>query len=74
MVGVPCLLYGLGGGLPTSLPNGHQLHRFLAQPITDSDVLRGISLVCWALWALFAVAVVSEAVAYIRQRPSPSQA
>jgi DNA-binding SARP family transcriptional activator len=73
VAGVPWLLYALGGGLPTSLPNSHQVHRFLGQPITDTAILRAVSIMCWAAWTLFAVAVAAEAVAYLRGRPSPAQ-
>ena len=63
VAGVPLLLYSLGGGLPTSLPSGHQVHSFFAQPITDTAIVRGVSFVCWAIWALFAIAVITEAAA-----------
>ena len=73
VAGVPLFLYSLGGGLPTSLPSAHQVHNFLGQPITDTAIVRGVSFVCWAIWALFVIAVLSEVAAYIRQRPSPSE-
>jgi DNA-binding SARP family transcriptional activator len=73
VVGVPLLLYSLGGGLPTSLPSAHQVHNFFGQPITDTAIVRGVSFVCWAVWVLFVVAVVTEAAAWVRQRPSPSE-
>ena len=72
-MGVPLLLYSLGGGLPTSLPSAHQVHSFLGQPITDTAIVRGVSFVCWAIWALFVIAVITEAAAWVRKRPSPSE-
>jgi hypothetical protein len=71
VVAVPVILYGFGGGLPTRLPSADQVHHFVGQPITDTAVLRGVSLIAWALWALFVAAVAVEAVAYARHRPSP---
>ena len=73
VAGVPLLLYSLGGGLPTSLPSAHQVHNFLGQPITDTAIVRGVSFVCWAIWALFVIAVLTEVAAWVRQRPSPSE-
>ena len=73
VAGVPLLLYSLGGGLPTSLPSAHQVHNFLGQPITDTAIVRGASFVCWAIWALFVIAVITEAAAWVRKRPSPSE-
>jgi DNA-binding SARP family transcriptional activator len=72
VAGVPVLLYRLGGGLPTGLPSGHQAATFLGQPIADHAVLRGLSLACWALWALFLLAICTEATAWARHRPGPS--
>jgi DNA-binding SARP family transcriptional activator len=71
-VGVPVLLNGLGGGLPTGLPSSHQAATFLGRPLTDSAILRAVSLVCWTVWLLFVAAVAAETVAWIRQRPGPS--
>lgn len=71
-VGVPVLLYGLGGGLPTGLPSSHQASTFLGRPLTDSAILRAVSLVCWAVWLLFVAAVVAETLAWVRERPGPS--
>lgn len=72
VAGVPILLYGLGGGLPSRVPNAHQAKSFLGRPLADSDLLRGLSLICWAVWALFVVALAAEAVAWARHRPGPS--
>jgi DNA-binding SARP family transcriptional activator len=71
-VGVPVLLYGLGGGLPTGLPSSHQAATFLGRPLTDSAILRAVSLVCWAVWLLFVAAVAAETIAWVRERPGPS--
>lgn len=71
-VGVPVMLYGLGGGLPTGLPSSHQASTFLGRPLTDSAILRAVSLVCWAVWLLFVAAVAAETVAWVRERPGPS--
>jgi hypothetical protein len=73
VAGVPLFLYTLGGGLPTSMPSAHQVHNFLGQPITDTAIVRAVSFVCWAIWALFVIAVLSEVAAWVRQRPSPSE-
>ena len=73
VAGMPWVLYSLGGGLPVSLPDAHQVHRFVGQPITDTALLRAISLVCWAVWALFVAAVAAEAAAWLRASPGPSQ-
>lgn len=72
VAGVPLLLYGLGGALPTGLPSAHQTTTFLGRPLADNDVLRGLSLVCWAVWFLFVIALVAEAIAWAQQRPGPS--
>ena len=72
LVGVPILLYGLGGGLPTGLPSSHQAATFLGRPLTDGAIQRAVSLVCWAVWLLFAAAVAAETVAWVRERPGPS--
>ena len=73
VAGVPWLLYALGGGLPTNLPNAHQVHRFVGQPITDTALLRAVSLVCWAVWALFVAAFAAEAAASATRTSTPSQ-
>ena len=72
VAGVPWLLYALGGGLPTTTPGIHRVGSFLGRPLTDSAVLRGVSLVCWAVWLLFVAALVAEAAAWARARPGPA--
>ena len=72
VAGVPWFLYALGGGLPTSAPSAHQVGNFLGQPITDTAILRGVSLTCWIVWALFVAALGTEALAWVRDRPGPS--
>lgn len=72
VAGVPWFLYTHGGGLPTTTPSMHKVGSFLGQPISDSAILRGVSLVCWALWLLFVTAVAAEANAWARTRPGPA--
>jgi DNA-binding SARP family transcriptional activator len=70
--GVPWFLYHLGGGLPTTTPSVHKVGSFLGQPITDTAILRGVSLLCWVVWLLFIAAVATEAAAWVRARPGPA--
>ena len=72
VAGVPWFLYALGGGLPTTAPSIHRVGTFLRQPITNSTILRGVSLVCWAVWLLFVTALAAEATAWARVRPGPA--
>lgn len=72
VAGVPLLLYALGGALPSEVPSAHQTMAFLGRPLANNDLLRGLSLICWAAWALFVIAVAAEALAWIQHRPGPS--
>ncbi|HLY81406.1 MAG TPA: hypothetical protein VKQ71_00400, partial [Acidimicrobiales bacterium] len=64
-VGVPVALDDLGAGLPTRLPSGHGVVNAFGQHLSDSVLLRGASLACWCVWALFIAAVVLEVLACI---------
>jgi DNA-binding SARP family transcriptional activator len=60
LAGVPAGLVALGQGLPTTLPSAHAVSSWWRSPVTDSSLLRGVTLVCWLVWGLFVVAVLVE--------------
>ncbi len=63
IVGIPWALLALGESLPTSLPSPHDVAAWAGHPITDSALLRVLGLLCWAIWALFAIAIAIEVTA-----------
>jgi DNA-binding SARP family transcriptional activator len=60
LVGVPVTLASLGQGPPGGLPSWHAMSRGLAHSVTDTTLLRAAALLCWLVWALFALAVLLE--------------
>jgi DNA-binding SARP family transcriptional activator len=72
LAGIPVVLVVVSGPPPTHLPAGHQVMSALSRPVSDAGVLRAVAVAGWALWALFAVAVITELVAVARHRPSPA--
>jgi DNA-binding SARP family transcriptional activator len=68
--GIPGALVVLGEGLPTSLPSGRAVSDWAGRPLTDGALLRAVGLVCWAVWALFVVALVVEIVGQLGHRPT----
>lgn len=60
LLGVPVGLIELGQGLPAAGISWQQLGDGLHRPTSDGTLLRVVGLLCWLLWAAFAVAVVIE--------------
>ena len=65
LVGVPAALIALGGGPASVVSSGRGILSGLRGPLTDSALLQAASLLCWLLWALFALAVVTELVRHV---------
>lgn len=73
VAGLPMGLYRFGGQwLPKTVPTLAQARDALGHPVSDGAILTGLTLICWALWALFAFAVIVEVVSWAGSLASPS--
>ncbi|MEZ5219683.1 MAG: hypothetical protein R2715_24580, partial [Ilumatobacteraceae bacterium] len=71
LIGVPVGLATLvGWPLPTSIPDGAAFSEALNRGITDEFIVKALAVVAWLAWAQLALALVVEAVAAVRNRPS----
>src|SRR6202022_3390999 len=59
---IPWALIALGQRPPSSVVSVREIRAWLAHPITDSTVVRAAGLLCWAIWALFVLAVAIEVI------------
>ena len=72
LAGPPYALVRLTGWpVPRQLPGWTQLQAFLTSPLSDGAIINGLALAAWVLWALAAVAVLTEVAAALAGRPAP---
>jgi len=72
LAGPPYALIRLTGWpLPRHVPTWPQLQAFLASPLSDDAIIRGLACAVWLLWAMAAVAVLIEAAAAVAGHPAP---
>ena len=72
VIGLPAVLYRFGGSpVPHRLPSLHQAGHALLRRDDGSLFLAAVRDVSWLAWALFSLAVVTEAVAAISGRRAP---
>jgi len=66
--GVPAVLVRLGTWPITGVPTADQLRDLPSTMLTDGAVLGLVTVLLWALWAVFALSVVVEVAAQLRRR------
>jgi len=72
VAGLPAVLYRFGGSpVPGRLPSVHQLSTALLHRDSGSLFLGVVRDVSWVAWALFSLAVITEALAAAAGRQSP---
>ncbi len=71
LLGPPLALASLiGSPLPTTIPDLGSFEQAIRSGISDDVIVKALALIAWLAWAQIAVAIVSEAVAVVRGRPS----
>jgi len=68
LVGVPVLLVRLGTWPITGVPTGDQVRDLPSTIVTDDAVLGVVTVILWAVWALFVLSVLVEVVVQLRRR------
>lgn len=76
LIGLPATLLALGAsplphGIPTSIPTLEQVRSALTTPDDGTLALGVIKTVAWVAWAVLAVSILLEIVAYVRGAHAP---
>lgn len=61
----------IGWPLPRHMPTAAQSRAFLVSPLSDGAILKGLAVIVWLLWAVFALSLMVEIAAAARGRPAP---
>ena len=71
LFGVPLgLIAFVGWPLPTSMPSTESLTQGINAGVSDAFIVKALALIAWVAWAQLALALVVEATAAVRGRPS----
>jgi DNA-binding SARP family transcriptional activator/nucleoid-associated protein YgaU len=71
LLGPPLALTSLvGWPLPTTIPDLSSFEQAVRSGISDDVIVKALALIAWLAWTQITVAIVSEAVAVVRGRPS----